>query len=94
MGAAYATRIAPRQIRQGAIMKPEKLITMINQIAEFHRRKPPESAAAEIATHVERYWDPTLRRAAYTHLDSGAPGLSPNAAAALTLLRTRDTAAA
>jgi formate dehydrogenase subunit delta len=65
---------------------------MLNQIASFHRRHPAEAAAAEIAAHVEKFWEPRMRQAIYAHLESGGAGLDPNAAAALSLLKARDAA--
>lgn len=68
-------------------MSGNKLVTMINQIATFYRRLPPAEAAAEIAGHVEKFWEPRMRRAIYAH---GAAGLDSNALAAVALLRARD----
>ena len=44
-------------------MNETKLVTMLNQIATFYRRRPPEQAASEIALHVEKFWEPRMRRA-------------------------------
>ncbi len=71
-------------------MDADKLVTMANQIAAFHRRKPAEDAAREVAAHVERFWERRMRDAAYAHLDSGGAGLDASASAGLTLLRERE----
>ena len=71
-------------------MSADKLVTMLNQIATFYRRKPADQAASEVALHVERFWEPRMRQQAYAHLDAGGAGLETNAAAALALLRGRE----
>ena len=71
-------------------MDADKLVTMANQIAAFHRRKPGGEAATEVAAHVERFWERRMRDAAYAHLNAGGAGLDTNAAAGLTLLRERE----
>ncbi len=57
-------------------MQGNKLVTMVNQIAAFHRRQPDEVATAEVARHLERFWEPRMRAAIFAHLDSGGEGLS------------------
>ncbi len=71
-------------------MDGNKLVTMLNQIATFYRRRPAEQAASEIALHVEKFWEERMRVAIYAHLDAGGAGLDPNARDALVLLRARD----
>jgi formate dehydrogenase subunit delta len=94
MGGAYAIRTASRQMvecRNPEIMMHDaKLVTMLNQIATFYRRRPAEEAAAEIAAHVEKFWEARMRRAAIAHLDAGGEGLEANAAAALAVVRARE----
>ncbi len=71
-------------------MDARKLVGMLNQIATFYRRRPPEEAASEVALHVEKFWEPRMRQAIYAHLDAGGAGLERNAQDALVLLRERD----
>jgi len=71
-------------------MHDQKLVTMVNQIADFHRRQPVELASAEVARHLERYWEPRMRQAIYAHLDEGGEGLSAISRAAVAMLRERD----
>ncbi len=71
-------------------MDADRLVTMVNQIAAFHRRKPAEEAAIEVAAHVERFWERRMRDAAYAHIDAGGAGLDDNASAGLALLRARE----
>ncbi len=71
-------------------MDGNKLVGMLNQVATFYRRRPPEQAASEIALHVEKFWEARMRRAIYAHLDAGGAGLEDNARDGLVLLRARD----
>ena len=71
-------------------MDANKLAGMLNQIATFYRRRPPEQAVSEVALHVEKFWEPRMRQAIYAHLDAGGAGLDDNARDALVLLRERD----
>ena len=71
-------------------MDANKLVGMLNQIATFYRRRPPEQAASEVALHVEKFWEARMRQAIYAHLDAGGAGLDDNARDALVLLRERD----
>jgi formate dehydrogenase subunit delta len=76
--------------RGHAPVNDTKLVTMVNQIAAFHRRRPAAEAATEVAAHVEKFWEARMRRAIYAHLDHGGEGLDPNALAGLRLLRARE----
>jgi formate dehydrogenase subunit delta len=67
-------------------MEHDRLVTMLNQIAAFHRRKPADAAVAEILQHVQKYWEKRMRTAIIAHLDAGGAGLSPNARAAVAAL--------
>jgi formate dehydrogenase subunit delta len=71
-------------------MEGNKLVTMANQIAGFHRRRKLEEAATEVAAHLQRFWEPRMRRAIYAHLDGGGAGLSDIARRAVELAKARD----
>ena len=52
-------------------MNIDNLVTMANQIGTFFASFPDrEEAQAGIATHIERYWAPRMRRRLYEHVDS------------------------
>jgi len=73
-------------------MSAEKLVRMANQIADFFRTQPEDSAVAGIADHIRSYWNPVMRRQIYAHLDAGGAGLRPMAREALERLRKNDPA--
>ena len=64
-------------------MNTEKLVMMANQIAVFFASQGEERAVPQIARHIDRFWDPRMRRAMATHLRAGGAGLQPLAVAAL-----------
>ena len=55
-----------------------KLVRMANQIATFFRSQPAEEAPGGIATHINKFWEPRMRRALFDILDNhGGAGLDP-----------------
>lgn len=60
----------------GRAMQAEKLVRMANQIAAFFKAQG-SSAPAEVADHLEKFWDPRMRRGILAHVASGGEGLDP-----------------
>lgn len=52
----------------------EKLITMANQIARFMESKPHEEGVTGLASHINDYWEPRMRRQLFEMLDAGGKG--------------------
>lgn len=52
----------------------EKLITMANQIARFMELKPHEEGVTGLASHINDYWEPRMRRQLFEMLDAGGKG--------------------
>ena len=67
----------------------ERLIYMANQIAGFFGSQGTEqSAVAGVADHIKSFWDPSMRRGIFAHLDAtGGEGLKPIALQAVQHLR-------
>ena len=61
----------------------EKLVYMANQIGDFFKSYPHDQAVKGIKEHIEKFWDPRMKRLILDHLDAGGVGLEPLAAAAL-----------
>lgn len=57
--------------------KPEKLIYMANQIGRFFASQGEAQAAAGIAGHMQKFWDPRMRLGILRYVDSGGEGLDP-----------------
>jgi formate dehydrogenase subunit delta len=58
-------------------MSPDKLVYMANQIGKFFASQGDDQAAAGIADHLQKYWDPRMRSTIIDHLAQGGRGLDP-----------------
>ena len=54
-----------------------KLIYMANQIAKFMESKPHDEGLAGLASHINDFWEPRMRKHLFDVLDSGGAGLRP-----------------
>ncbi len=57
-------------------MDADRLVVMANQIADFFAGQRGD-AAALVADHIAKNWDPRMRAALARHLAAGGAGLSP-----------------
>lgn len=55
----------------------EKLVYMANQIAKFMESKPNDEGVAGLASHINDFWEPRMRRSLFEVLDAGGQGLRP-----------------
>jgi formate dehydrogenase subunit delta len=60
-----------------------------NQIRKFFEAQDKDTASANIAEHITKFWDPRMRRAIVAHLDAGGAGLEPMTRQAVEMLRKR-----
>ena len=58
-------------------MAPEKLIRMANQIATFFETSGGENPASEVADHLNKFWDPRMRKQLLHIAQAGGTGLHP-----------------
>lgn len=58
-------------------MSPEKMITMVNQIARFFNSQPGDHAPRDIAAHLSDYWEPRMRQQLKEYITHGGAGLDP-----------------
>jgi formate dehydrogenase subunit delta len=68
-------------------MSPEKMIHMANQIAIFFETKPEAEAREGFADHINKFWEPRMRRQLLDHLAAGGAGLRPLALEAANMIR-------
>jgi formate dehydrogenase subunit delta len=54
-----------------------KLVYMANQIATFFKTQPAAEAAPGVAAHINKFWEPRMRRQLFEIIDAGGEGLSP-----------------
>jgi formate dehydrogenase subunit delta len=69
-----------------------KLIYMANQIGGFFKTQPANEAAAGVATHINKFWEPRMRRQLFALIDGGEPGLSPLVLEAAPLIKRPEPA--
>jgi formate dehydrogenase subunit delta len=58
-------------------MSPDKLAYMANQIAKFFSHESHDKAVASITDHLQKYWDPRMRRTIVAEYDSVKGRLDP-----------------
>ncbi len=77
-------------------MKIEALIKMVNQISDFFEGEAGHNEApAAVAAHLERFWEPRMRREILAHYDSKAgEGLDEVALKAVAILAAERPGAA
>ena len=55
-------------------MEIRDMVRMANQIADFYKGYPHDDAVREIADHINRFWEPRMRRAFFDHMARGGEG--------------------
>ena len=71
----------------------EKLVRMANQIATFFLSQPEDIRIEGVATHINKFWEPRMRRQLFEILEQDAKGLSPLVLQAMPSIRRPSTAA-
>ncbi len=75
-------------------MNPQYLIAMANDISNFYvSQGDVQEAAAQVESHMARYWEKRMRHQIIDHLRSGGDGLSEISRAAVVLLAGEGDAA-
>jgi formate dehydrogenase subunit delta len=68
-------------------MNVERLVAMVNDIGHYFAAEQDRTAAiAGVASHLQRFWDPRMRRQILAHVAAGGQGLSDLALAAVKTL--------
>ena len=68
-------------------MNIKQLVKMANQIESFFRSEPDRAQAVkDIASHIQRFWDPRMRKQIIAHIADGGEGLGPLAIDAINSL--------
>jgi formate dehydrogenase subunit delta len=68
-------------------METRDMVRMANQIGSFFKSYGPDEGAKEIATHINNFWEPRMRRTLLQYLAEGGKELSPEVMAAMNLVR-------
>lgn len=68
-------------------MKIDRLIKMANDISDFFNAEPDKQLAAEgVKNHIQRSWDPRMRKAIIAYCQEDGSALSALAKSAIALL--------
>lgn len=71
-------------------MNSDYLVKMANQIESFFKADPVREDAVEaIRSHIERFWDPRMRKAIVAHVATGGAGLGELASDAVRRLAAK-----
>lgn len=54
-----------------------KLVRMANQIGTFFESKPHDEGVAGVAEHINKFWEPRMRRHLFEVVDAGGGDLKP-----------------
>lgn len=55
----------------------DKIVRMANQIATFFNSQPEAERAKGVATHINKFWEPRMRRQFFAIIDKGGEGFLP-----------------
>jgi len=58
-------------------MSADKIVRMANDIAKFMESKPHAEGVALLASHINDFWEPRMRRQLFAVIDAGGEGLRP-----------------
>jgi formate dehydrogenase subunit delta len=76
------------EVADHGISTSDKLVRMANQIGSFFLTQNKDEAAAKIADHIVKYWDPRMRGLIIERLNAGGTGLEPTTRQAVEKLRS------
>lgn len=68
----------------------DKIVRMANQIGTFFESKPLDLGVAGVAEHINKFWEPRMRRVFFEVADSGGAGLKPIVIEAAKTIRRPD----
>ena len=54
-----------------------KIVRMANQIGLFFQTKPHQEGVAGVAEHINKFWEPRMRRQFFEIVEAGGDGLLP-----------------
>lgn len=54
-----------------------KIVRMANQIGTFFESKPHQEGVHGVAEHINKFWEPRMRRHFFEIVDAGGEGLKP-----------------
>ncbi|OJF96456.1 formate dehydrogenase subunit delta [Pararhizobium antarcticum] len=64
-----------------------KLVRMANQIATFFKSQPEKDRVEGVATHINKFWEPRMRKAFFELVAQGDAGFDPIVIAAAAIIK-------
>jgi formate dehydrogenase subunit delta len=64
-----------------------KLVRMANQIATFFKSQPEAERIHGVATHINKFWEPRMRKAFFELVEQGDAGFDPIVIAATDIIK-------
>lgn len=64
-----------------------KLVRMANQIGIFFESKPHNEGVAGVAEHINKFWEPRMRRHFFEAVEAGGAGMRPIVLEAAAMVR-------
>ena len=58
-------------------MQPDKTVRMANQIATFFLSQPEPERIKGVSNHINKFWEPRMRRQFFELIDKGGEGFLP-----------------
>jgi len=55
----------------------DKIVRMANQIATFFLSQPEATRVPGVSNHINKFWEPRMRRQFFERIDNGGEGLLP-----------------
>ena len=55
-------------------MSADKIVRMANDIAKFMESKPHAEGVSLLASHINDFWEPRMRRQLFQKIDAGETG--------------------
>jgi formate dehydrogenase subunit delta len=55
----------------------DKIVRMANQIATFFLSQPEATRIPGVSNHINKFWEPRMRRQFFEIVDNGGEGLLP-----------------
>jgi formate dehydrogenase subunit delta len=68
-------------------METKDMVRMANQIGGFFKSYGEQEALDGIAEHINKFWEPRMRRDFFAHLNKGGEGLNENVKQAASKIR-------
>ena len=68
-------------------MSADRIARMANDIAKFMESKPHDEGVTLLASHINDFWEPRMRRQLFLLIDAGGADLRPLVMEAATAIR-------